>query len=274
METKRKLKAALLDIGGTLWADVFEDRANVRVTRLAAGLPPEYRHVVPDLLRLLDEAGAEAILDDDLTSTPDIAHVIGEALTRLSVSTSGELIDAVRRAMVIPAEPGRLFPGAKALLETIGDLRLQVGAVSNTVWRNAADYWRDFETVGVSAYIDAIVTSVDCGVRKPHPKIFHEALKRLDAYPDGTILVGIRNPWTSRPQELSGCSRFGWRSKSQFRPRLLPMPSSIHCRQFARRSRTSYLVEPTTHKCVRSARSIDFDGKRARDIPRRDVTAE
>jgi putative hydrolase of the HAD superfamily len=47
-----------------------------------------------------------------------------------------------------------------------------------------------FETVGVSAYIDAIVTSVDCGVRKPHPKIFHEALKRLDAYPDGTILVG------------------------------------------------------------------------------------
>jgi FMN phosphatase YigB (HAD superfamily) len=190
METKRKLKAALLDIGGTLWADVFEDRANVRATRLAAGLPPEYRHMVPDLLRLLDEAGAEAILDDDLTSTPDIAHVIGEALTRLSVSTSGELIDAVRRAMVIPAEPGRLFPGAKALLEAIGDLRLRVGAVSNTVWRNAADYWRDFETVGVSAYIDAIVTSVDCGVRKPHPKIFHEALKRLDAYPDGTILVG------------------------------------------------------------------------------------
>jgi FMN phosphatase YigB (HAD superfamily) len=190
MVTKRKYKAVLLDVGGTLWPDIFEDRASVRSTRLAAVLPLENRHHASHLLARLDEAATQAILDEDLTSTPDITRVIDEALRRLTGTTNHELIEVVRRAMVIPAESGRLFAGAEALLKTIGDLGLRAGAVSNTVWRNAADYWQDFEAVGVAAYLDAIVTSVDCGVRKPHPKIFHDALKRLDAHPDETILVG------------------------------------------------------------------------------------
>jgi FMN phosphatase YigB (HAD superfamily) len=204
METKRKYKAVLLDIGGTLWSDVFEDRANVRATRLAAALPSDYRHQASDLFGLLGKARTEAIHDEDLTSTPDIARVIGEALTRLSVPTSDELIDVVRRAMVIPAEPGRLFPGAAALLEAISDLGLRAGAVSNTVWRNATEYWHDFETVGVASHLDAIVTSIDCCVRKPHPKIFHDALKRLDAHPDETILVGNSESFDIAPARALG----------------------------------------------------------------------
>lgn len=43
---------------------------------------------------------------------------------------------------------------------------------------------------GIAGHFDAVVISADFGRRKPHPEIFHEALRRLDVAPGEALHVG------------------------------------------------------------------------------------
>ena len=51
-------------------------------------------------------------------------------------------------------------------------LALRGVVVSNVQVRGAREYWRGFADFGVADLIDAIVTSLDVGYRKPHPAFF------------------------------------------------------------------------------------------------------
>jgi putative hydrolase of the HAD superfamily len=59
-------------------------------------------------------------------------------------------------------------------VRTCDELGLRTVVVSNTFWRDAAAYLKDFSELGLE--IHGAVTSLDTGFRKPHPAMFDQAL--------------------------------------------------------------------------------------------------
>jgi putative hydrolase of the HAD superfamily len=81
--------------------------------------------------------------------------------------------------------------GEEDAVPTLQALRaagLRIGLVSN------AGYDEDIQVLidqaGLRPYLDFIVSSAACGLRKPHPRIFELALQALDARPEQTVMVG------------------------------------------------------------------------------------
>lgn len=79
-----------------------------------------------------------------------------------------------------------LFPDARSTLEELKDMGLKVGIVSN--WDSRLpDICSD---IGISDYLDFVLSSARVGRMKPQPEIFHMALARVNANPDETLHVG------------------------------------------------------------------------------------
>jgi FMN phosphatase YigB (HAD superfamily) len=169
------LRAALVDVGGTLWPDgaSTSPAAEDTVRRLAAVLPDAGEAVLERLRASLEEAVTD--FSGELAQDTDglVLRVAGGLGLRLDQAT----VPAVRRAMNAPAAGlVEMFDGAPELLRTLRDLGLRTVIVSNAYWRDAACYRCDFEAFGVAELLDGIVSSVDVGRRKPDPAMFAAAL--------------------------------------------------------------------------------------------------
>ncbi len=121
----------------------------------------------------------------------DTREFIRDTAGELALSLAEQDIDAVRSAMCLPAL-GRydVLPGACELLTTIKAFGLPCVLVSNGIWRTSADYRKDFEALGVGDYIDAIISSVDLGFRKPHRVIFEAALAACRCEAPRCVMIG------------------------------------------------------------------------------------
>ncbi len=64
----------------------------------------------------------------------------------------------------------------------------KLGLVSNFAY--APGVWRILDRFNLASFFDAVVVSGELGLRKPHPKIFEEALKMLDVMPAEAVFVG------------------------------------------------------------------------------------
>ena len=67
---------------------------------------------------------------------------------------------------------------------------LHLGLLSNAGDDN--DVQQQVKNFGIEHFFDFIVTSASCGYRKPHPRIFSEALDRWGYLPDEIAMVGDR----------------------------------------------------------------------------------
>jgi FMN phosphatase YigB (HAD superfamily) len=181
------LGAALVDVGGTLWPD-----------RLAPQMDSDgCLEQLGRLLPRLDPARALAVLRSRLSEEPDPALVqdthglLASALRGFEASCSDVDVVAVRRALCVPAVPDvRLFPGAEDLLAGLRSLALRCVIVSNVQVRGALEYQRDFVDLGIDHLIDAVVTSLDVGFRKPHPAIFQAAIREARCAPAACVMIG------------------------------------------------------------------------------------
>ena len=191
------LKAALVDIGGTLWPNSWPVRATDgegRLTRLRA--------VLPDL----PLEGATRLADDIITRSRDLNggtvmvpeliridadELITVCLNDQHVPMRPSLVMEVRRAMAIPIDDQfQPLPGSRELLATIRELGLRCVVASNTYWRDADSYWDDFRLLGWADSIDAVVTSVDAGHLKPHPAVFELAVKAAGVPAELCVVIG------------------------------------------------------------------------------------
>jgi len=77
-------------------------------------------------------------------------------------------------------------PGALALLQALRP-QYRIGIITNNRTAEQADKLRFLE---MTALVDVLITSEDVGVAKPDPRIFHAALRQLEARPEETVLVG------------------------------------------------------------------------------------
>jgi HAD superfamily hydrolase (TIGR01509 family) len=167
------LRAVLIDVGGTLWPDSWhrqpdDDRECIERLREAA---PGLSHA--EASRLVNILGDTGHPVGDRQQTSDL---VSDAIAGVKPATPVRL-EAVRAAMSLPArERVEPFPGAKDLLCGLNERGLRVVVASNVLWRDAADYRRDFRDLGLADHVSAFVSSVDVGWRKPHRAFFAAAL--------------------------------------------------------------------------------------------------
>jgi putative hydrolase of the HAD superfamily len=97
----------------------------------------------------------------------------------------------IRRALCLPAAlTVALFPDAVDFLQMVREHGLRCVVLSDVQVRGAEEYWRDFADLGVAHLIDAVVTSLEVGYRKPHPAMFEAALRETGCPPDMCVMVG------------------------------------------------------------------------------------
>lgn len=80
----------------------------------------------------------------------------------------------------------RPVAGALPLLQALKP-HCRIGIVTNN---RAAEQVEKLEFLGMTPFVDALLTSEEVGAPKPDPRIFEAALQRLKARPGETVLVG------------------------------------------------------------------------------------
>ncbi len=81
----------------------------------------------------------------------------------------------------------------------------KLGLISNFTY--APVVRSSLRKLGVSHYFNAIVVSGDCGWRKPHRKIFTDALNRLQVKPDEAVYIG-----DSPAEDIKGAREAGMKT--------------------------------------------------------------
>ena len=183
------LRAALLDVGGTLWPDggTAAPPPAEAAARLAAALPGED----PALLEWLRVALEKAVTAYSGELTQDTEDLVARVAARLGLHLDAAGALAVRRAMNAPADRlVRMFAGAPELLRALREIGLRAVIVSNAYWRDAAAYRCDFETFGVGGLIDGIVSSVDLRRRKPDPAMLLAGAAAAGCEPRECVMIG------------------------------------------------------------------------------------
>jgi putative hydrolase of the HAD superfamily len=66
--------------------------------------------------------------------------------------------------------------------------RYRLSVLSNTHHPDHIE--RHLESMGIATHFAQVVTSVELGLRKPHPAIFQHALQRLSTRPESAVYVG------------------------------------------------------------------------------------
>lgn len=93
-----------------------------------------------------------------------------------------------------------LYGDVKPALEHLRKLQLRLGVISNL----NSDGWTLSADLGLTPYIDFIVTPKEIGVEKPHPRIFRAALESTGFGADRVLHVG--DQYTS---DVLGARRMG-----------------------------------------------------------------
>ena len=78
-------------------------------------------------------------------------------------------------------------PGALALFQALKHAGLRTAIVTNNV---LTEQRIKLERCGLTAYVDALVTSEEVSVQKPDAAIFHAALERIRSLPDHAVMLG------------------------------------------------------------------------------------
>jgi len=152
-------------------------------------------------------------------------------------------------------------PDVLDVLERLGADGYRMGLVSNVSLLPHL-MRADLESLGIASLLDSTVFSSEIGVRKPDPRIFQEALRRLDAEAASTVFVGDR-----LYDDVSGAQAVGMRAvhTRQFRDekddRVQPDAAIEHLRE----------LFPVLARWGSPPRSIVRSPPEARPSPARDM---
>jgi HAD superfamily hydrolase (TIGR01509 family) len=184
------IAAVFLDVGGTLWPDIWPPNAgddDFRLSRLQPFLPNSTPDQCHELIRRL----IANLEEFDRALTQETDGPILRTVAQFDRPSAVRDAAAIRKALCLPArDRAALFPGAEALLQSIKRLGLRCVVLSNAITRDAEIYLDDFEKLGVAGYIDDVISFVDVGYRKPHPAIFETAVAAAQAPAARCAIIG------------------------------------------------------------------------------------
>ncbi|MEM2897490.1 MAG: HAD family hydrolase [Candidatus Bathyarchaeia archaeon] len=97
-----------------------------------------------------------------------------------------------------------LRPCAKKLLEKVS-AEYKLGLISN--FTHAPVIYAGLRKLDINRFFSAVLVSEEVGYRKPHVKIFEEALRRLASEPEETVYIG-----DSPLEDIKGAKALGMRT--------------------------------------------------------------
>lgn len=142
-----------------------------------------------DFRQRLDEYYVER--DRNLFETSTIV-VLRELLAEKGHHNISEKIlrEALDQFYAVTQQNWALENDAAPTLDTLQEGGYHLGLVSNA--GDTRDVLQLTEKFGIVQYFDFVITSAECGYRKPHPRIFELALERWGYMPDEIAMVGDR----------------------------------------------------------------------------------
>ena len=194
------VKAALVDVGGTLWPnswpisehDVVDHHKAVSRLFPQAG-PARLSALIATITTAVEEGTGTALLRD-------ATQAVAEGLKTHGFPADTVTVRGVRKALCVHLGASvTTAPGAADLLAGIKRAGLDCVIVSNTTFRDADVYARDFEALSWAPWIDGCVTSVDAGCRKPDPAIFQIAIRTARVSARHCVMIGDSEEADVRP---------------------------------------------------------------------------
>lgn len=199
-QSDARLDAVLFDYGHTLIH--FDERPH-------SALLSAYERINHLLARTLSrEVPAAEILIERVSMTVDddiqrdyalgreeeveIAAIYDRALRALGLELAPDVIEQVMEM----EQDGWLNsvhvgPDVVETLEWLRSAGLRLGIVSNAAYRPGL-MRRQVSALQLADYFDSLTFSSAVGVRKPHPRIYQDALRQLGVRPDAALFVGDR----------------------------------------------------------------------------------
>jgi len=198
-EDKPKIKAVTLDLWETLlleWDGANEQRILIRCRNLARVLSKFGVQISVDRLVSALKSMSSWLLsvwekNREITHLDQIRFIV-EAATDSSVFVREEWLEELSSAYVsaIFELSPHLNPDAPQLLSWLKDHGKRVGLICN-VGRTPGFILRKFlEDLGIAKFFDVMIFSDEVGIRKPHPKIFQIAARRLGVKPFEIVHIG------------------------------------------------------------------------------------
>ncbi len=191
-----KIKGILFDINGTL-IDILTDEGLDEIYRAISHfltyqgiylhrdeIRSQYYRIMDDQLKASKEKHPEfdalALWREFLDRNTDPARTPRPAASEDMPRILAYLYRAISRQRL------ELYPDVKSVLEEL-EPRFPLAAVSDgqSVWAMP-----ELRTVGIDRYFSPIVISSDKGFRKPDPRLYRAALKRIGARPKEVLFVG------------------------------------------------------------------------------------
>jgi HAD superfamily hydrolase (TIGR01662 family) len=208
------VRAILFDFGHTL-VDFMrtQEALHAAYEQIRARIEAVAYMEVPELLDLVERVagGVDRLVAESYQQgrmeEVDQAELFQEALSGIGFDVPQDVIehivalDHTAYSNSITVEPD--------VLQTLDRLQragYRMGLVSNLSLRPNL-VREDLERMGLTRRLDATVFSSEVGVRKPDPRIFHEALERLGTEPAETVFVGDR-----LYDDVSGAQAVGMRA--------------------------------------------------------------
>jgi putative hydrolase of the HAD superfamily len=194
------LEAVLFDYGHTLI--YFDERphstlveAYEKVNRLLRDALKREVPAAQVLIEKVSRAVDDEIQRDYAAGRPEeveIATIYDTALRGLGLELEPDLIE---RVMELEQEGWlrsvHVGPDVVATLEALRNQGLRLGIVSNAAYRPRLMV-EQLAALGLAKYFDGVTFSSEVGVRKPHPAIYADALRKVGADPSRTLFVGDR----------------------------------------------------------------------------------
>ncbi len=189
------LRAVFFDLGGTL-IDLESDRkAHLEMLRsfqqeCAVRTPLEELLVKYDTLRdeYVSRADAEWVMEREM-----IRNVVASLLMDDGISMTEKHWEAFLRSYWREHKRWlRMLPGAGEMLESLSELSVHVGLLSNV----DEDFLQlCLFSFPLDRFLDSITTSEEVGVAKPHESIFLRALSKAGCRPREAVHVGDSLEW-------------------------------------------------------------------------------
>jgi HAD superfamily hydrolase (TIGR01509 family) len=208
----RRIDGVLFDYGETLVEfsrphealDEAEARILALLTTSGRGAPSAaaLRAVFDRVDREVAEHQQSGALDE-----LDVASAALGAYGDAGISLDDTLLDEVLRIEQEAWWHGaHLDPEALPLLDALRARNVRVGLCSNAPYR-VLSLHAQLAFLGLDGHLDAVTFSAEVGWRKPSPRIFEAAIRRLGTGADRTIMVG-----DSEAADIAGAHAAGMRA--------------------------------------------------------------
>jgi len=209
------IEAVLLDYGHTLI--YFDERphsallgAYENVNRLLATTLEREVPAAQVLIEKVSQTVDDEIQRDYAAGRPEEVEIAGlydAALRGLGLELEPDLIERVmeleQQGWLSSVHVG---PDVAETLTTLRARGLRLGLVSNAAYRPRL-MTQQLAALGLLPYFDGVTFSSEVGVRKPHPEIFTDALRKVGVEARRAVFVGDRVR-----EDIQGPQRLGMRA--------------------------------------------------------------